>query len=91
MPPRQKPSLYRDGADRAHPRFRVRWEGSVRSLSIVAIWDNDVRLPLYIRLEAGQFEIQAEDTSDDDVWERIGVVIFEFLRAASRQVRARRQ
>ena len=30
-------ALYRDVTDRAHPRSRFRWEGSVRSSSLVAI------------------------------------------------------
>ena len=60
-------------------------------LRLVANWDDDISLPPSIGLEAGQLEAQAEDTSDDDVWEPIGVVVSEFVRSASRQVRGRRQ
>ena len=83
---------YRDGAGRSIGR-RLRWEGSVRSSSLVAIWDNDVRLPLDVQLESGRVVAQAQDVSerDFDEWEAIGVVMSEFVRVASRQVRARRQ
>ena len=84
-------AMYRDDADRAHPRSRLGWKGNLRSSSLVAIWDDDIRLPLSIKLEAGQLEVQAEDTSDYELREPIDVVVSEFVRSASRQVRARRQ
>ena len=48
-------------------------------------------MPLSIRSEAGQLEAEAEDTSDYELWEPIAVVVSEFVRSASRQVRGQRQ
>ena len=56
----------------------------MRSSSLVAIWDNDVRLPLDIQLEDGRLMAQAQDTSDLDFeeWEPIDVVVSKFIRLA---------
>ena len=70
---------YRVGADRS---TRLRWEGSVRSSSLVAIWDNDVRLPFDIHLKDGRLMAQTHDTSDLVEWEPIDVVVSKFIRLA---------
>ena len=81
---------YRDGAGRS---TRLRWEGSVRSSSLVAIWDNDVRLPLDIQIENGRLVAHAQDAPDRDFddWDPIDIAMSEFVRAASRTLRARRE
>ena len=80
-------ALYRDGAGHS---TRLRWERGVRSSSLVAVWDNDVRLPFDIRLKDGQLVAQSEDIPEYDSgeWKPIDFVVSEFVRSA---VRGRRQ
>ena len=56
----------------------------MRSSSMVAIWDNDVKLPHDIQLNDGRLMAQAQDTSDLDFegWEPIDVVVSKFIRLA---------
>ena len=59
---------------------------------LVAIWNNEVRLPLDVELDNGRLLANRQDDPgrDFDDWDPIDVFISEFLRTAARQVRARR-
>ena len=79
--------MYHDEADRIHPRSRVRWDGNFRSCNLAAIWDDDIRMTVATRMDAGKLEAQADDTSDYELCEPMDVVASEIVRSVSRQVR----
>ena len=56
----------------------------MRSSSLVAIWDHNVRLHVDIQLKDGRLVAQAADTSDLDFdeWEPIDDVVSKFIRLA---------
>ena len=58
--------------------------GQCALFELVAVWNNDVRLPLDIKLDDGRLVAQAQDTDDLDFeeWEPIGDVVSKFTRLA---------
>ena len=63
----------------------VQWEGSVRDGDVVAIWNNEVRLPLDVYMCNGRLVAHPEDGSDRDIdeWDLIDDVVSEFARTAA--------
>ena len=63
----------------------VQWEGRVRDGDVVAIWNNEVRLPLDVYLCNGRLVAHPEDGSDRDLdeWDLIEDVVSEFARTAA--------
>ena len=63
----------------------VQWEGRVRDGDLVAIWNNEVRLPLEIGMLDGRLVAHPEDgpDSDFDEWDLIDDVVSEFARTAA--------
>ena len=63
----------------------VRWEGRACDGDLVAIWNNEVRLPLDVYVHNGRLVAHPEDGSDRDLdeWDLIDDVVSEFARTAA--------
>ena len=63
----------------------VRWEGRARDGDLVAIWNNEFRLPLDVGLWEGRLVAHPEDAPDRDLdeWDLIDDVVSEFARTAA--------
>ena len=63
----------------------IQWEGRGREGNVVAIWNNEVRLPLDVALVDGRLVALPEDDPfmPSDEWDLIDDVVSEFARTAA--------